>query len=618
MPQPYTTTVVPTDTEQENSGIFIVGPDYSATADTPDQAQEQSQAAVDNISSIVQTLMEGDLTDYGIHDPALTNQIQDILSELASESESANFHPETIGDLTSDHFNLPEGSGDIAIPENVGVVVMVDPNIPDSASFLRFYRSSEALGGYESTVPVVVVGPDFEAGSYNEHIADLLGRFVHANEVRNGRYGRSTADAASRLVWDINLEMGTARHRVWGLDSGSLNSTSRPDRIGFEIEAPAWVETPDGLRLDKWTRFGATSESELGYSVLSLELDISPGSRYGLFEIVTGPLTTSELMSPEYHQALNILRETIDQATEEDGEWSVQDVLDTYNRRLAEELGGDGERYHLNSDDPARNRTFTVSAGDGAEGSLDYYYHQANVLVAYGDLGTEAFLNSLFQNEGLYGPAQAAADHVDELLTEMGFDPAAARPEMRAFVFQILFNEMLGLEGEGFYQSKENYDLLLRFSPEDALFAVLNDDEVETIASWYEEHGTDRVRTILGDEYGAAAAAEIPGFEARMENIFDYGASKRLELGKQPLLVNRDFTDSFSPLPGEGGGIIEHSMPTGFSRVPLVEHNGQIFGAVEYRLDTIFNTHPPTSPSDWMEGHFATVVSDLVTGEPPV
>ncbi|MCG8531341.1 MAG: hypothetical protein MI749_11815, partial [Desulfovibrionales bacterium] len=417
--------------DRPDSGIVIIGPDYSPSLPS-NEANQKSREAVLKFQIFYRRLMAGKLVQYGIRDPETLQKIQKISIDFTAHKEAAAFHPDTVGRLGRDYFPVPMGMDDIKIPPNVGGVVVLLPRFDPSPS-LYFYRHADALIHLKSTVPVILMGADFHPGESTHGLVRFLSCFFLGNECRAGRYAPSDFRAVEEFIWDLQVELGVANLDLARSLSGGDNvyHIQRPDRMGFEIKTPVGLLSDDGMGFREWVKFGCTQGMELGYPVISLEKDnASQGG--GFIKIALAPLTTSEYMAPELNSALAILKEVVEQAGK--GEWTVRDLIKGYNGRLEEKMGSDGARYVLNAVDRDLNRRTRVVKGKIPSEKPGFSHHRTRVLVAYADVGTETFINSMGQGGGSE-PARLAAEHVEPVIKDMGEDPSKVRLEFSSFIF---------------------------------------------------------------------------------------------------------------------------------------------------------------------------------------
>ncbi|MCG8568315.1 MAG: hypothetical protein MI747_24870, partial [Desulfobacterales bacterium] len=346
------------------------------------------------------------------------------------------------------------------------------------------------------------------------------------------------------------------------------------DRFGFEHEfqnmhvtVPSWLNE---VQLEKGYTFAVTSGNELGYPVLSLEVDSNGREGYYL-ELVTGPQTGDVYLKPEYFEALRIMQRVFYDTTR--GR-TLQRLIDIYNEDLRARLGDGAAPYELHSDNPTLTEEILVRRPPVERVNI-----QTNVMLPYGKLGGEEFRNSLLAQGQAGTSADGANPIVDTILDEMGVSPETVRPEFRAFLFQVVFQELFILNSGGQILSKTEFDLILRLSPEDALFSILTDEEVTRIKDWYEEPGrADALESRIIDA-AREGVDTTEGLGQRLEKVFHTSVDLRLENGSGAL-----GPDSQVRLPS--GDTLTHTHQSPNSRRPVLEVDGKAYFVAEYRAVT--------------------------------
>ncbi|MCG8563452.1 MAG: hypothetical protein MI747_00020, partial [Desulfobacterales bacterium] len=617
MPTPM---VIPIDIQGDiRTAVWVIGQN-SVNPGSSGEGATQAQQELDRIIRLFEQLAASDFSQLGadtglnLRDTALMERLSLMVLTLMLPQQRLDYYPDTVGDLESHGISVPPGISDVAFTQFPSMVVVLDTEMTQTLD-LSYYRSDESVSNFRSATSVLRINPN-EFGNPPSaqdflNLVDALGR---AERVSRGDFSRKGERVAWDLTYDLARDLG-----IQGIFSArqtskedSFTRTDLVDRVGFEEEFRTRITSLGDTKLTKGLVLGRTRSDELGVPVLQLEVEAEADGSIAFFELVTGPLTSAEYMAPGYATARGIL---LDILKTNDGTLSVQDILDDYNRRLRHTLGSDASRYELIPGDRAVNEATQVAARPKGK-----FTQQTNVLIAYGDLGTSVFLNSLDERgfPQARPMAELAASRVDAVLTDMGMDPGLVRPEMRAFVFQVLFNEMMGAAGKGgFSRSKILYSLLLRFSPEDAVFSVLNEDEVRAVDEWYDRGGGQRLETIIRKSLTPDQAQRFSGADRRFASIFDHATAKRLELGQLQLRVDRDKTYEISSLPG-GDDFIIHSMPRAHSRTRFVESEGRIYGVVEYRSGVADFRYLQRGPLAWMEGDTAHRIRGVLSGEPEV
>ncbi|MCG8531319.1 MAG: hypothetical protein MI749_11705, partial [Desulfovibrionales bacterium] len=323
-----------------------------------------------------------------------------------------------------------------------------------------------------------------------------------------------------------------------------------------------------------------TKETDSGIPVLSLKRgkDDSP-----FLILATGPLCFWDYHQPEYFEARSIF---LDAFRKNGGEPPLQGLIDVYNTRLDKRLGARGKRYQLIPLDSNQTGQILVRTA-----SVHRITSRIHLMLSYDRLGCQVFCQTLAAVGGEGRGAAVAASMVEEIIAEMGVTSGSVRPEFRSFIFQILFQEIYGLNSRG----PGGGDFILRVSPEDVLFSILNDEEVGLLQKWYGADGVKK-RLISRIEEGAKYALAPEGVETRLDAVLDRGIAMRLEHGPGAL--------------GRASLSILHSHPKPASRRAIF-----MVGDTPHLLMTLSNDSVQQWGDDalyWMEGELVQHYREMI------
>ncbi len=557
--------------------ILVVVP--GSLVDTYGEAVVQQR--VDNLLVVIENIAAGDTKEYG-YDTSV-NLVQRVQSILARRSP-ADVRPDTVNELLRPLGDLHLDRGDIPLPQEVSLVVYLDPETDQIPVSSGVYRSRELAGTGQTGVGFIAFNGNDPIGVNNEVTPSFVGALYQVSEAVQGRYSRRTrqeAEEYSRKVAEFAdfPRLGADRPRV-----SEFIRTDRMDRVGFELEVDGIrLGSRAGNSLSRGTVLAQTPDRELGEPVFKLVLDqlrlpeqlgIVP-KRFFYPELVVGPLTTEEYSSPNFHLARRLFLRQFQTLTSQQ---SIGTLIEQYNQALWETLGGAWERYALDPREEAGLENIVVSPRSSVPVA---YSNQATVTIPYARLGSPPFIESL-HNPALMGGMGRLSTAVDGLLKSLRIPKTLVTPELEAFVFQLFFDELQRDVAGGEGASKLSYKLLLRFSLEDVIFSVLNDDQIEFLGKWFEKPSS---RIHLQTQFSKMGldAGEGSAIWKRMVNVFSTTLSQRREVGRAQLLVDVFDTTTYSPVPDDSGRLVHHSHPFAESRRPFLVKDGRFYATVEYR-----------------------------------
>ena len=408
--------------------------------------------------------------------------------------------------------------------------------------------------------------------------------------------------------------------------STDFTQGNRPDHAGFEEEFGRVLFT--GVPITTKYVMGETQASELGVPVMQLELEqvTSP-----IFELITGPLNSSEYMTPEYYVAKRIF---FNLTTHMPHGTSVKDFIHTYNDQLTDALGSADTRYMLMQPNPDVNEQIFLQDNRESEHYRYACNPQASILMPYDRIGSQAFIDSLSMPQTQLS-ATATAEVVDEIARQISPDVPLS-DAARAMIFQTVFYELyLGTMRANNTFPKFKYEALFRFAPEDAIFGVLEENELNAIHDWYaKDNGLAKMKGLMLEKLpkssGALFSPEIQrmgalseveahsvkslSFDGRMTRIFDTAIQTRLDFGRSVQLgvAKSLYGMDFAILPDGKGTKVYFSHPYPAARRPMTLVDGKAYGVVEYRVRGNPVVQLNLSPLRWMEGAGAETMASLV------
>ncbi len=539
--------------------------------------------------------------------PEQSSRFSHLLDILTRGSESPNVGASTLGELMSDNRFQPPTNPETPLPENLRLVIYLDPNRNNAGAGTHIYRGREVLGRGRSGLPIVDIGTQYFDEFLRYGQESLAGNLALAGEVAEGTAVAEGSFFAAQVENAIAFNQGRPLAPSTDPSDTSFTLTDSVDRAGLEMEVSAvTLSRDDGVTLFRTQELARTSANELGIPVFKLTADVlrEGGPRYP--ELIIAPLESGEHMGPELNTArqilLNQLRNT--------NNTNLTELIFNYNAELIDTLGEAGFRYYLNT---------TYAEGEQLNltrraGLPIRYANQSTLLIPYDHLGSDAFINSLPRT---LNPTEVRAlrTRSGEFLTALGITEPSR--EMTAFAFHLFFNAYQRRVAGGNSAVKVNFGVLSRYSLEDVIYSVLSDSEVQLVQDWYRATGNrERLLTLFSSEN--LADAEDLSVGAWLDNILDTTAELRLETGRSQLEVSSS-AQYYSPVPDASQRLVQHlSHPNPESRRAFVLRDGRYYGAVEYRDVTNLTNRLASSPNEWLNGDRATLVRSLLADVPDV
>ncbi|MCG8532017.1 MAG: hypothetical protein MI749_15330, partial [Desulfovibrionales bacterium] len=524
------------------------------------------------------------------------------LGRILGNSDPVDCLPETMGELMSETHYDPPASPGRALPDNLSLVIYLDPESRHIQPSLDVFRHGDVFGQDRSSVSILGIGIPYlqESMTYGQPLlAGALGRAGLAHE---GRLNGAGTEAVNDMVDNISSAMDIPLNRP---EAARFSETPWVDRAGLEQEIPFIRLNSTRMDLGRQVPMAITEASELGIPVFSLELDAVGNGLVYYPELVLGPLRSSEYMNPD----LDVARRILMARFKDSSLTNMEQVIQGYNTELIRTLGRAGRRYYLHGQDP---NLASVSIRRLPRRSIRYN-NQVSLLIPYSELGSAKFIRSLSLPLDL-ARVRAIKARSQALLREMGVS-ATVGPELEAFAFQLFFNiyqrQVAGGNGAG----KVNFTLLSRFSSEDAVYSILSDDEVRFVHDWYSR---EENRTWLLDQFAAEGLEDTSDLSVGiwLDNVLETTAELRLETGRAPLDAS-SHNSSYSWVPDDSGRLVEHlSHPSPESRRPIVMRDGRYYGVFEYRRSRSEVLRLARGSSDWISGLRATLVRGLVADVP--
>jgi len=330
------------------------------------------------------------------------------------------------------------------------------------------------------------------------------------------------------------------------------------NRIGKEIELTSLTLVGKGLT--NGIVLADTAAQELELPVLKIETEgCDRGSP--TVELVYGPLPVNEYKSKNFIRAKQALYKVL--STGDKKKLAVR--LTDYNAFV-----GDDSRYTLRIRPGAG---VIDSAGKSPKTNI-----QTNVLVPFAELGNPEsdVMKELFTGEksaGMFAECQGKANKVAALVTS----PPAEN--IISLFTQILYHDAMygslrmkrGEENKG---SKHHFHVMMKFSPADVVFSILNNGEINALHAWLETIDRSQFLAFVG----TFKSLSMPDYQkytntatgSSFDNLKQMVAQRR----GQAAQALGGVTDDNPVSAIAGGPPILHQHPRPSNRIPIINNAG--------------------------------------------
>ncbi|MCG8565267.1 MAG: hypothetical protein MI747_09320, partial [Desulfobacterales bacterium] len=581
--------------------------------------EEAAQSRVDQVVRII----NGFTPTYARAVGSITETGQGVVSSFLNRgSLSPSLRPTSVGDALGLGALGALSDPAAALPENTGVVIYLNPDQVRPEAVTSVYRVNQALGTGESSVSVISLSGYNPVGTNLEVTPSLLSGLFLSAQAGSGNLTDDSLVNAGRIAWDVSHAMGIGD----GRDRVEIIQADQVDRIGFEYEVfYTRLNSLSGREFGSRTLLGYTAAKELGLPVLKLEIDLGvvgrpgeAGSRFfPLPELILAPLKTNEYYSPELYHAKDILMKQF-KALNQGETLGIRELIRNYNREVVALLGKRGERYVLKEANQVDLNDITVQVYPGYSTDDVAYGGQATALVPYGNLYTDAFLESLKIEDRHFNAFRSQSIKLlkrgaDLLASSWRAHGIEMTPEMKSFALHLVFSEMARVVVGDMVENKFKHSVIFRFAPEDVVMSVLSDAQAEQLHGWFQDVGNQEVLRNMLEKRLVPSGDDSEAWQ-RMENVLDRTTALRRETGRVPLGVNAHSNSTLVRI-GDGSGRylnISHATPD--SRRSIVEKDGAYYVGVEYRKEIQPITQMANSFENWFDGVESEALDPLIEG----
>ena len=275
--------------------------------------------------------------------------------------------PQTIDDLVRSNAITTTDSANLRIDPDTRILLVLDtPGTLPPERVPLAWDSTDAARGGGGTFSTVHVDPSFngprpdhqQIDAYLSRSSDFLRQVYQATEQNVGDYRSDlTPDQIRGIESDFREELGLPRLANADTPVNVPRQDTSPGRIGFEEEFYAFkVQDTDGS--SRYTgRGGDLAQSDtLDAGVSRLALTIDEGTvKQTRLEVVYGPQDSDSYSrirpgetKPDFYLARDLLIQTLKETPDEaGGSRRIQDVVDSFNTRLDQQMGEAGRPYRL-------------------------------------------------------------------------------------------------------------------------------------------------------------------------------------------------------------------------------------------------------------------------------
>jgi hypothetical protein len=365
-----------------------------------------------------------------------------------------------------------------------------------------------------------------------------------------------------------------------------------PNRVGLEIEITSVALSPlpneRSLALKNGMLLARTATMALGLPVVKLEVEgMDRGSP--CIELIYGPLPRAEYTNPSHLAARANLFESLRQ------KGPLSDRVEAYNASLRPRERGYSLTIQETGGKLQVGRAGQVKTNTQTNISLPYSRLGATrtggsstALLESGDF-TALFENPRGADVKMFAKARALANDVKEFHKD---------PNVVSLLTHVMYLEAKYLyhrirRGEESKEDKHHFHVMLKMSPQDAIMAILADDETARLTVWLRENAD-----VLAKGVQATFAAASPPFRAEVDAQELRAAllpalTARLMAGRQ-LLEATDHDQGRSRVHGRQGAVgeIGHTHPRSTNRVPITVSGNDYYVVVEQRSAN----HPLNDP----------------------
>ncbi|MCG8473591.1 MAG: C80 family cysteine peptidase, partial [Desulfobacterales bacterium] len=567
-----------------------------------------------------------DNSDLGPMIQATGVDVDTMLHRLLDRTRPIDLRPPTLGSLLDDVGAPPATNPDLKLPKETALVFYLDPDQSEVAAQTEVFRGRDLRDSGKSGVTFISFNATDPVGRYREVAPSLLAGLFIAYAAARGKYDSTTRNAAQELETNLdnvfNFPGKSAR-------TAHFTKTDQVDRVGFEHEILTIAVESSVHQLGSKFPLARTRDSVLDIPILKLEVDtillpdnlrtLIPSNKkldYSIPELIVGPLTSREYLSPEIHLVKEIFIKQFRNIT---AQTSMADILRNYNAEVEEVLGSAGKRYQLLPFKDVNISEITVRQALRPD-TVRYSSH-ATVLMPYTKIKEQAFIDSIQElrggffsdaahymslegSESVFGSKYAQARKLFEQADRLAglwkrYGKIKLSPELETFAFQLFLTEFQR-KSEGVV-SKGVYKWLFRFSNEDVVYSILSDKEVKVISDWFSQNANQRVLREMFTKLKLDASVESERWD-RMVNLLENTAKWRIKTGRAQLQTDRRDESPFTRAPGDDGYLIKLSHLNPDSRRPIVEKDGKYYVAVEYRDTESDMVRLGSGVKDWYEG----------------
>lgn len=455
------------------------------------------------------------------------------------------------------HYNSPKPAQVNALAYTQGTEIHVGPGQEKHVGHEAWHVVQQKQGRVRPTMQMKGIGINNDRGLEQE--ADLMGAKV---------LSASQASFANRGTMAASLHTYTIQRAEDPEPAQDVRVVDDPKRMGKEVELPSVTLSVPDRELKDGETLAETVAKELDLPVIKLEVEGTDRSESSI-EIIFGPLPFREYEESKFKDAAAILQEKLRSPAK-----TLNESIEQYNTNTKVR-----NRYKLRLTAPDQTVKIKKRQGSGSN-------TQTNVAIPYEMLGEESKANNhpiteLF--EGVH-PSKvntySAARDVSNKLKDIELTKNLISL-FTHILYQVgvLVVQQIAIKEMTDEAAKYHYHVLIKASPEDAIFSILTDGEVERLRNWLDDTPEHRIKDISVPFVSALRKRNVSlqqqqekllnEYIARfLERIFE-ACNYRLNEGKQQLgrVVGKYGQISTT----KGNQEITHSMSRASSRIPIME-----------------------------------------------
>ncbi len=521
--------------------------------------------------------------------------------------------PGTLGEILSIGTGPPPTNPSFELPTNLTTVIHLNPDQDNVETQSRVFRESEVFNQDEPGVTLLEMGTNYINEMAEAGAPSLISGLMTAGLVASGLYDSARNQLVDTMVEQLREDMHLPGSYYPGMPNTEFIQQSHPDRAEFNRTISLFIGSEDMGHLLDGNQLATTVEMENGLPLLSLELTGNVNSQTdaetGQHRFVMRPeLRLADLRFQAYQAPeLGLAQEILLEQFNSPAFGTLQAVIDAYNQAIYHRLGPLGEKYVLNPSEDMdlsefsliRNSDEPVTYTDRAA----YFVPYANIVgTAFEDAMPDYTVNGRTMDSQRWLPALRRAS--EGLLSQMGI-LETARPELRAFAFQLFFDTFQYAMTRA---DASAYKVMLLASPEDVVYSVLTDAEVRQVKAWYAN--SDNRIWLMGRmrQLGLVRDAEL--IQHSLDNIFITTTAQRLSTGPAQLEAS-GIDHWYSPVPDGTGRLVAHSHPSPQERQPFTIHDNQLYVMVDYLSTDAPLNQLADRPSAWLYGNTHTILQDM-------